>query len=117
MLPACTNLRALLTVATLALTAGPAPSAEVPPWLPRYDLDVALQVEQHQVIVRQRVTWTNRHDRPADTVVFNVHSHYKMAPGDVGFLAKMLEILRMAPSDALDFEPEPPCTVHQVELV
>src|SRR5438067_160252 len=94
-----------LALAILALAAGPTAAGELPPWLPRYDLDIALQVDQHKVIVHERVTWTNRHDKQADTVVFNVHSHYKMPDKDVGFLAKMLEILRMAPSDAFDEGP------------
>jgi Peptidase family M1 domain/Omp85 superfamily domain len=104
----------LLTATGLARAAG---AAELPPWLPHYDLDINLQVAQHQVVVHERVTWTNRHQRPATSVVFNNHSHYKIPDKDVGFLAKMLEILRLAPSDALDFEPEPPCHVDQVVLV
>src|SRR5262249_51453661 len=50
----------------------------------------------------QRVTWTNRHDRVAAELVFNVHSHFKLPSKDIGFTAKMLEILRVTPSDAID---------------
>jgi hypothetical protein len=78
--------------------------AELPPWLPRYDLDIHLDIDQHWAHVRQRVTFTNRHQRPADALVFNAHSHYQVPDADIGFMAKMLEILRMTPSDSLDLD-------------
>ena len=95
----------------------PAPAAAgvPPPWLPRYDLDIHLQVADHRVVVHERVTWTNPCPRPTSRVVFNVASHYSVPDKDVGFLAKMLEILRLAPSEALDFE-GPACTVHRATL-
>src|SRR5437870_2903986 len=76
--------------------------ADIPAWLPRYDLDIRLDTDQHRAHVRQRVTFTNRHDRPARELVFNAHSHYQVPDADVGFMAKMLELLRMTPSDSLD---------------
>src|SRR5207247_6401072 len=79
-------------------------AAATAPVPPRYDLEIVLEAEQHRVQVRQRVTWINPHDRPAAEVVFNVHSHYKVPEADVGFMAKMLEILRVQPGDALDLE-------------
>jgi len=109
-------IRMLFLVLALCAFAHPVRAGEVPPWLPHYDLDIQLQVAQHRVVVHERVTWTNRHQRPADKVVFNNHSHFKIAK-DIGLLAKMLEILRLAPSDALDFEPEAPCQVEAVSLV
>src|SRR5262249_55517949 len=50
----------------------------------------------------QRVTWTNRHARPAKELVFNAHSHFQVPDSDIGLLAKTLEILRMSPREALD---------------
>jgi hypothetical protein len=103
----------------LLLAAGwprPASAGEVPPWLPHYDLDIQLQIDQHRVVVHERVTWTNRHKRPAESVVFNNHSHFRVVK-DIGLLAKSLEILRLAPSDALDFEPETPCQIEAVNLL
>jgi hypothetical protein len=76
--------------------------AQIPPWLPRYDLEMKVDVAGHVVHVRERVTWINRHERPADEVVFNAHSHYQVPNDDVGFMAKMLEILRMSPGDSLE---------------
>ena len=84
------------------LAARPA-AADAPPWLPRYDLDAKVDVANHQVRVRQRVAWTNRHQRPAHEIVFNVHSHYDVPARDVGLLAKTLEMLRLDPGEALNF--------------
>lgn len=75
---------------------------KLPPWLPRYYLDVRLDVSHHTAKVHMCVTWTNRHQRPANELVFNVHSHYKVPDDQVGYLAKTLELLRMDPQEALD---------------
>jgi hypothetical protein len=87
----------------------------MPPWLPRYDLDIQLQTDQHQVVVKERVYWTNPHQTATDKIVFNAHAHYAPPSKDVPFLAKMLEILRLSPKDALDFD-GPPLTVEAVYL-
>jgi len=98
------------------LRAAPA-TAEVPPWLPRYDLDMHVDVAGHNVHVREQVTWVNRHERPAEEIVFNAHSHYQVPNDDVGFMAKMLEILRMSPGDSLeDNRLGPPLQIYQVTL-
>ncbi len=89
---------------------------EIPPWLPRYDLDVTIDVHNHFVQVREQVTWINRHDRPTKSVLFNNHSHFAVPEKDIGFLAKSLEILRLAPSEALYFD-GPPCEIAQVLLI
>jgi hypothetical protein len=95
----------------------PAPRRLGPPdWLPRYDLDITLLPDEHRALVRQRITWTNRHPRPAAELVFNVHSYYKVPEEDVGFLAKTLEILRNDPRDALELEGHA-CAIHQVRLL
>jgi hypothetical protein len=94
---------------------GPVAAGGIPPWLPRYDLDIHLQVHDHRVVVHERVTWTNPCSRPTDRVVFNVASHYSIPDKDIGFLAKMLEILRLAPSEALDFD-GPACTMERAQL-
>ncbi|GIW80971.1 MAG: hypothetical protein KatS3mg105_2778 [Gemmatales bacterium] len=91
-------------------------AADVPHWLPRYDLDVHLRLDEHLVVVRERVTWTNRHERPADRLVFNAHAHYQLPESEVGHAAKMLEILRLMPSDVFDWE-GPPLQVNRVRLL
>jgi hypothetical protein len=94
----------------------PARAAELPPWLPHYDLDIRLEVEQHQVLVRERVTWTNPHKRPTHKIVFNAHAHYIVPDREVARFAKMLEILRLAPNEVLDFG-GPPLQVEAATLL
>jgi hypothetical protein len=77
-------------------------SQPVPPNLPRYALSVQIDTHRHVVHLRQRVTWTNRHDRPTNQLVFNVHSHYTVQPNEVLLLAKTLELLRLSPSFAIN---------------
>lgn len=81
----------------------PARGADIPPWLPTYDVKVSLDVAGHQALVRQQVTWTNRHGRPTDEIVFNVHSNYEPPSGSIDrlFLAKMLEIMRVPSSEGI----------------
>src|SRR5687768_9784249 len=89
-------------VLTLACAAAPATAAEIPTWLPQYDLDIKLDVHCRKVTVHERVTWTNRHQLPACELVMNVFPRYKVPKEDVVILAKTLELLRTAPSDAMD---------------
>jgi len=111
------GLPAFLGLLVLLFAEAPA-SADVPDWLPRYDLEIRLDVDQHWAHVRQTVTWQNRHERPAHELVFNAHSHYEVADNEVGFMAKMLELLRMTPSDALDLDRAagPPLQVREITL-
>jgi hypothetical protein len=102
-----------LAVLLLAL---PARAAEVPAWLPRYDLDIRLGVEEHLVTVRERVTWTNTQPHPTDKIVFNAHAHYAVPDKDLALLAKLLEVLRLAPSEVFDFD-GPPLEVQKVALL
>jgi hypothetical protein len=102
----CRRSGILLVPLVLLLGAGPA-VADIPSWLPRYDLDIHLDVAGHVAHVHQRVTWTNRHERPAEELVFNAHSHYQVPDKDVGFMAKMLELLRMDPGNCLALDGSP----------
>jgi hypothetical protein len=99
----------------VALSSAQAGTLEIPPGLPQYELEMHLDIAQHLATVRQRVTWTNRHDRPAREMVFNVHSHFKLPEKDIALIAKMLEILRMAPSEAIDAEGHA-CEIQQVTV-
>lgn len=125
--------RACLRMATTCIlftTAATARAGEVPERLPpptpvplpahapvpHYDLTIALDVAGHHADVREVVTWTNPCRRPATDVVFNAHSHYALPDKDVGFMAKMLEILRMDPGEALDLD-GPACEVKRVSLL
>src|SRR5437762_3006396 len=110
--PLLAGMLALTLRAGAALGTEPAPLTLPPPrpvehhagppaWLPNYDLDMNLELDKHQALVHMRVTWTNRHQRPASEIVLNAHSHYKI-PGGVGLLAKTVELLRNVPGDAID---------------
>jgi hypothetical protein len=99
----------------LLLLARPA-AADVPDWLPRYDLDIRLEVGEHRAVVRERLTWTNRHQRPTSRVVFNAHSHYVVPDKDVPFFAKMLELLRLGPDEVLDSD-GPPLQLEKTSLL
>lgn len=93
------------SAALLALLLSAAGALAAPPaWLPRYDVEMDVDVNAHIVRAHQRVTWTNRHQRPADKLVFNVYSHYKLPDDEVGLIAKTVELLRMYPSETIDFE-------------
>jgi hypothetical protein len=92
-----------------------AESQKIPAGLPQYDLTIHLDVDQHRAQVHERVVWTNTHTVPANEVVFNVHSHFKLPDKDVPAIAKTVELLRLAPSDAIDAEGHA-CTIHQVSV-
>lgn len=116
-MPFSRTIPALFVLAcTLLVRAAPAAAAGAPEWLPRYDVAVDLQVEKHVARVTQHVTWTNRHARAADRLVFNVYSAYTVPKGDVGLLAKTLEILRMAASEGIHLG-GPCCQIERVALV
>jgi hypothetical protein len=114
---AAVTILGLLAALLAAGTAGadPVEPAGPPTWLPRYDLDMHLDVAGHTVKVHQTVTWINRHPQPTNQLVFNAHSHYKIPDGDVALLAKTLELLRQAPSEGIDFD-GPALQVEKVVL-
>src|SRR5262245_19434287 len=102
-----TALRSLLPL-TLLAAAFPAtaaaqtrPFAQPPDWLPRYALALRLDIAGQLATAKVRVTWTNRHDRPAGEVVFNFYPRYCVPRSDVGLLAKTLELLRMSPQEGV----------------
>jgi hypothetical protein len=106
-----------LGLAMFIFCASSAAAAEVPGWLPRYDLDMRVDVENHRLQVFERVTWMNRHATPAGKLVFNAHSHYQLPKGDVALMAKTLELLRVEPADAIeDTATPPPLQVQKVSL-
>jgi hypothetical protein len=100
----------------LAALLAPAARADViPDWLPHYDLGIRLDVANRKVTALQRVTFHNRHARPAEELTFNVHARYKMPDGEVSTLAKTLELLRAPPSLGIDSAGRR-LTVHAVTL-
>jgi hypothetical protein len=104
-------------VVCLALFGGAgAARAGVPAWLPRYDVNMDVDVVGHKVPVQMRATWTNPHPTPTDKLIFNSHAHYIVPDADFGLMAKTLEILRVNPGEELG-ETEPACEIHKVSLV
>jgi hypothetical protein len=112
-------LRSCLCLAlSLPALAGREASAQAaaPTHLPRYYLDIQLDTDQHTAVVHQRIVWTNCCIRPATELIFNAHSHYKLPSKEEGMTAKIFEILRMMPSESMDFEGHA-LDVRQVRLV
>src|ERR1019366_1006678 len=96
----------MLAMASLTPPVCSQPQQSLPAGLPQYDLDILLDVAAHHVAVRQTVTWTNTTQVAARELVFNAHSHYSIPKTirDVVTLSKMVELLRMAPKEALSFD-------------
>lgn len=98
--------RALIGLVLVLLgTCGPLRAQSPPPDLPRYDLHIQFDTDQKIVRLRERVTWTNRHARPADDLVVTINPLYRIATKDIPILAKTVELLRQTPSDALVSSP------------
>src|SRR4051812_49153590 len=72
--------------------------------LPRYNLDIVLDVAAHHVQVRDIVTWTNTSKAPVKQIVFNARACYQTPDKDIGFLAKMAELLRMSPRESMNLD-------------
>ena len=88
------------------------------PWparLPRYDLSIILDVPDHLVHVRETIIWTNQSKKAVHEVVFNAHARWSIEEKDIGFLAKMGEILRISPKEAMSLD-GPALEVEQVQL-
>ena len=79
-----------------------AAETDPPAHLPRYDLHVALDLVGHRAHIREKITWTNSTKKPLEQLVFNFYPHYRVPAGDYLYLAKMLELLRMQPSQGID---------------
>jgi hypothetical protein len=88
---------------------------EVPAWLPRYDVDFDLDLARQQLTGHIRATWFNHYERPVRELVFNAHSRYVVPDAEIGFDAKMLEILRMNPGECLGVH-EPVFYVDRITL-
>jgi hypothetical protein len=86
-----------------------------PPWLPRYEINMDVDVAGHCVRVVQRATWINPQPLPARELVFNAHSRYVVPKADIGLTAKTLELLRLAPGDALGVK-DPALDIQRIYL-
>jgi Peptidase family M1 domain len=110
------NSRFVWTLTLVALcAAAPSLQAGVPDWLPRYAVAFDLDVANGQLAGHMQATWTNCYRRPVRELVFNAHSHYVVPSSEIGFDAKMLEILRMDAGEVLGVD-KPPFELHTVTL-
>jgi len=112
---AASCMKTLIVVVIWLVFSQDARAAEIPAWLPKYDLDIQLGIDQHEAHVRERITWHNRHEQAATELVFNAHSHYKLPPEEIGKVAKILELLRMSPGEGIDFDGHA-CDVQKVRI-
>src|SRR5262249_36239502 len=114
--PTLAAVLALLAAAPRPAPAETCPAAcEPPAWLPRYDLDIDLAVPAHRAVGRLWATWTNPQPRPTDHLEFNAHSRYVVPDGQVGLMAKTLEILRGQAGEVLG-EHDPAFDLQRVVL-
>ena len=79
----------------------PAPRQQLPWHLPRYKVEIDLDMVSHVAHVRRQATWINPTAKPTQQLVFNAHSRYVVPSDEVGFMAETVEILRVQASDAL----------------
>ncbi|HQR06234.1 MAG TPA: M1 family aminopeptidase [Gemmatales bacterium] len=98
-----TAARLWLAMLCMLFLADSVQATDVPSWLPQYDLDLKLDLRTRRLWGVEKVTFYNRHDRPATELVFNAYSRYKIPDGDGVKLAKTLELLRSNPSDGIDW--------------
>lgn len=80
----------------------PARGISIPEGLPRYDLDLRLDLEAKRVSTREQITFTNRSAVPVTELVFHVYPRYQVPESDRAVLSKTLEILRLSPEEAMD---------------
>jgi len=100
-------------------TPSPTPSAVKvepwPAWLPRYDVGMDLDLANHCARAILRATWTNPQSVATKELIFNAHSRYVIPNADIGLTAKTLELLRLAPGDAMGVK-NPSCDIHRITL-
>jgi hypothetical protein len=111
----------MLSLAAPSVSAPPLPAdAEAgkpwPSWLPRYEVQMELDLAGHVVRGIMRATWTNPQPLPTHQLVFNAHARYVVPKSDIGLTAKTLELLRLAPGDAL-IVTDPPLVIERILLV
>ncbi len=110
------NVGIVLATFSLLTGVGVSRAGEAPAWLPRYEADIHLDVAHHVARVTLQATWINYRQRPTQELVFNVHSRYVVPKGDIGLMAKTLELLRMMPGEVLG-EHEPACDIQRAILL
>ena len=74
----------------------------IPEGLPRYEMDVRIDVGGRVVQASERVTFTNRTSKDVTELVFHVYPRHRVEEADRPMVAKTLEVLRLSPEEAMD---------------
>jgi hypothetical protein len=111
----------MLTLAAAPALAGPVsagagPAGPWPSWLPRYEVQMDLDLDNYRAHVRMKATWINPQPIPTRQLILNAHSRYVVPMADIGITAKTLELLRLAPSDSMGVK-DPCCDIHRISLL
>lgn len=77
---------------------------EIGDGLPVYEVQLKVDPATRGIQGKMLVTWTNTTLNQTSDIVFNAHARYTIPDGDIGLLAKTVEILRLAPSESLSFD-------------
>jgi hypothetical protein len=75
---------------------------------------ISLDPADGRADVIERVSWTNPGPASVSELVFTAHAHARLTRSEADAAAKMLELVRVAPADALDSGPA--LDVEKVEL-
>jgi hypothetical protein len=84
------------------------------PSQPGYDIALRLDPAARRADAVLRVTWVNPGPAPVGELLFDAHAHYRPPHGADTAAAKVLELARVAPADALD-PAAAPLTINRVE--
>ena len=92
----------LATPCALADTPAAHSRLPIPQGLPRYEMDVSIDVAGRMVRARERVTFTNRTAKPVTELVFHIYPRHRVEEADRPKVARTLEVLRLSPDEAMD---------------
>jgi hypothetical protein len=100
----------------VALLLGPWCAYAAEPGRPAYDIALRLEPTNHRAAAVERVTWINPGPDPVTEIAFDAHAHYRPPSGLNLPSAKVLELARVTPAEAMD-PATPPLIVHRVTAV
>jgi hypothetical protein len=107
-------LRIAAAVVGLAAAASAQPM-DVPADLPRYDMEVRLDIAARKATVRQKVTFTNTFARPAEDLAFHVYPRYRVPPEQYHGFSKLAQFLLIDPTELIDKQGRR-ATIHKATL-
>jgi hypothetical protein len=103
--PSGHRMRIWLVTVALLFAGLPAFAADLrpPENLPQYDFAIHLDLAGQKAHVTQNVVWVNKTTKPAEQLVFNVHSHFTPpeTAKEIDQFARLLEIFRMPFREAI----------------